>query len=53
MGVQEAYKAFGPQMDTYVTPDFINELSGRIWIIDGTSDACYKNILVMNNNTHM
>ena len=41
-GVQEAYKAFGPQMDTYVTPDFINELSGRIWIIDGTSDACYK-----------
>lgn len=41
-GVQEAYKAFGPQMDTYITPDFINELSGRIWIIDGTSDACYK-----------
>ena len=29
-------------MDTYITPYFINELSGRIWIIDGTSDACYK-----------
>lgn len=41
-GVQEAYKAFGPQMDTYITPDFINELSGRIWIIDGVSDECYK-----------
>ena len=45
-GVQEAYKAFGPQMDTYVTPDFINELSGRIWIIDGTSDACYKKYFI-------
>ena len=41
-GVQEAYKAFGPQMDTYITSDFINELSGRIWIIDGISDECYQ-----------
>ena len=41
-GVQEAYKAFGPQMDTYITLDFINELSGRIWIIDGISDECYQ-----------
>lgn len=41
-GVEEAYKAFGPQMGTYVTPDFINELSGRIWIVDGASDYTYK-----------
>lgn len=41
-GVQEAYKAFGPQMDTYITPDFIKELSGRIWIVDGVYDECYQ-----------
>ena len=34
-GVEEAYKAFAPQMDTYVKPDFIDELNGRIWIVDG------------------
>ena len=43
-GVQEAYKAFGPQMDTYITADFMNELSGRIWIIDGWSDSCYQSL---------
>lgn len=41
-GVQEAYKAFGPQMDTYITSDFIKELSGRIWIVDGVYDECYQ-----------
>ena len=41
-GVQEAYKAFGPQMDTYVTDDFFGELSGRVWIVDGWSDNLYK-----------
>ncbi len=41
-GVQEAYKAFGPQMNTYITSDFIKELSGRIWIVDGVYDECYQ-----------
>lgn len=34
-GVEEAYKAFGPGMDTYITTDFLKdeECQGRIWII--------------------
>lgn len=49
-GVREAYKAFGPQMDTYVTSDFMDELSGRIWIIDGDRDSCYQD--VFNNEEY-
>ena len=43
-GVEEAYKAFGPQMNTYITKDFMNELSGRIWIIDGVYDTSYQKL---------
>lgn len=43
-GVQEAYKAFAPQMNTYDDTDFMNELSGRIWIVDGGSDSCYQKL---------
>lgn len=34
-GVEEAYKAFGPGMDTYVTTDFLSdpECQGRIWVV--------------------
>lgn len=42
-GIQEAYKAYAPQMDTYVTDEFFNELSGRVWVVDGWSDNLYKN----------
>lgn len=41
-GVEEAYKAFAPQMNTYITTDFMNELTGRIWIIDGITDFAYQ-----------
>lgn len=49
-GVQEAYKAFGPQMDTYITPDFINELNGRIWIVDGWNCDEFYNRFFNNEN---
>lgn len=32
-GVGEAYKAFGKDFETVVTPDFIKECKGRIWLI--------------------
>lgn len=41
-GVEEAYKAFAPQMTTYVTDDFMDELTGRVWIVDGWSDWFYQ-----------
>lgn len=41
-GVEEAYKAFGDNYHTEVTDDFIKNLSGRIWIIDGSNNYCYN-----------
>ncbi|MBP3503035.1 MAG: glycosyltransferase family 39 protein [Clostridia bacterium] len=52
-GVQEAYKAYAPQMDTYITKDFMNKLSGRIWIIDGDSDTCYKSLFDNDDYTYI
>ena len=52
-GVEEAYKAFAPQMSTYVTTEFMNELSGRIWIIDGWSDTCYKSLFDNDEYTYI
>lgn len=33
-GVEEAYKAFGPNYEVKVTTDFIEDCSDRIWIVD-------------------
>ena len=33
-GVEEAYKAFGPNYQTIITDDFIEELPDRFWVID-------------------
>lgn len=43
-GVREAYKAFGPQMDTYITKDFLDdeECQGRIWVITSQSPGFYE-----------
>lgn len=35
-GVEEAYRAFEPNYSTVVTKEFLDECSGRIWVIDGT-----------------
>ncbi len=40
-GVEEAYKAYAPQMQTYTTNDFIKKLSNRIWLIDTYDDSIY------------
>ena len=43
-GVQEAYKAWAPQMDTYITTDFLEELNGRVWIIDSQDNGFYNEL---------
>lgn len=47
--VEEAYKAFGPNFATYITPEFVSELNKRIWIIDDTNKTLY-NQLFNNEN---
>ena len=46
--VEEAYKAYAPQMETVRNWDFLNDFSGRIWIMD-TSDQKLYNILKEQN----
>ena len=46
--VEEAYKAYSPQMETVRNWDFLNNFSGRIWIMD-TSDHKLYNILKEQN----
>ena len=33
-GVAEAYKAFGPNFETYVTQDYLEKCSDRIWLFE-------------------
>lgn len=56
-GVEEAYKAFGKQMKTYVSTDFLDTCRGRCWIVTsgGTDfyEKCFKNEnykLIMNKS---
>ncbi len=42
-GVEEAYKAYAPAMETKEDWEFLKDYKGRIWIIDDDSDAFYKN----------
>ena len=48
-GVEEAYKAFGDQLKIYTNEDFLNEINGRVWIVD-TEDSSYYNKLFNNEN---
>lgn len=48
-GVEEAYKAWAPQMETYVTTDFLEKCTGRVWIIDSQDNGFY-NELFNNEN---
>lgn len=48
-GVKEAYKAFGKQLNIYLTTDFLNEITGRIWLIDSPQEQ-YYNELFNNEN---
>ena len=38
IGVEEAYKAFGPNYDTVVNKDFVKKCSNRVWIIDDSDE---------------
>lgn len=49
-GVEEAYKAFGENYSTEVTTDFLDELSGRIWIIDKADKPLYNKLF--NNDKY-
>lgn len=40
--VEEAYKAYGPQMETVENLDFLKDYKGRIWIIDSTDSSFYN-----------
>lgn len=40
--VEEAYKAYGPGMKTVTTWDFLNDYTGRIWLIDSEYMGLYE-----------
>ena len=40
--VEEAYKAYGPQMETVENLDFLKNYKGRIWIIDSADSSFYN-----------
>lgn len=43
-GVDEAYKAFGPNFETYITDDFIAECSNRIWVVDDANGSVVEDV---------
>lgn len=40
--VEEAYRAFGDNFEVHINTDFIKELKGRVWIIQGYGDNTKK-----------
>ena len=43
-GVEEAYKAFAPQMETHITKDFLNDCDSRIWVVDIPEGDLYSEL---------
>ena len=43
-GVEEAYKAFGPNYETTVNKDFIKDCSKRVWVIDDSNGNTYNDL---------
>ena len=43
-GVEEAYKAFGPNYDTVVNKEFVKECSNRVWIVDDPNGKFYEDV---------
>ena len=43
-GVEEAYKAFGTNLKTCINSDFLEELEGRIWLIDKENKPLYNEL---------
>ena len=44
-GVEEAYRAFGPNYETVVTKDFIENCNDRIWIIEDVSGSSVNDVI--------
>ncbi len=47
--IEDAYKAYGPQMQTVENLDFIDNYKGRIWIIDSIDNSFYNKYFKGNN----
>ena len=47
-GVEAAYRAFGDQLKIYTNTDFLNECTGRVWVIDSENMDYYNK--VFNND---
>lgn len=43
-GVEEAYKAFGPNYEVKVTKDFIDNCSNRVWFVDNIYNSVAEEI---------
>lgn len=43
-GVEEAYKAFGPNYETYINKDFLEKCSDRVWFIEGIYNNDIENV---------
>ena len=48
-GVEAAYRAFGDQMTIYTNTDFVNECTGRVWIMDGENSDYYNKVFNNEN----
>ena len=49
-GVEEAYKAYLPAMETKEDWDFLKDYKGRIWLIDEDSNQLHQNDFFANEN---
>ena len=49
-GVEEAYKAYLPAMETKENWDFLKDYKGRIWLIDEDSNQLHQNDFFANEN---
>lgn len=43
-GVEAAYKAFGNQLKIYTNTEFLNECTGRVWVIDSENMDYYNKV---------
>lgn len=48
-GVEEAYKAWAPQMETCINTDFLEDCTGRIWVIGAWNNSCYEELFNNEN----
>lgn len=43
-GVEEAYKAWEPQLEVKITDEFLEECEGRIWVVGTWNNSCYEEL---------